>query len=307
MHEGSKHLNQVLSDLVESGSISREQSQLISERFDVMGGVDSKRSIFAEIAAYLGGAFIFISVATLASTKWSELSNLLKFSSLALTSILLAVIALALNGRNPMLLRLTSVLFLGSALSATASVAVAYQSNSAPWAAFLAGCIISVAAFIRYRSEILHIGAYGYLFLTGFMILGAVLNIEPDHSVLYPLWWVALASIWIYFSFNRNVDVALGYLMSVATIFLATQFMFLTDHHIYSYLVAIVAATTLTFIFMIDRSWPLLAGAVAITTFTTGEFVAATLGGSLGALIGLLTAGIALITRSLLAIKRLSQ
>ncbi len=307
MREGSKHLHQILADLVQDGSISTEQSRLVSERFEALDSVDSKKSIFAEIAAYLGGAFVFISVATLTATKWSELSNLLKFSSLALTSLLLAIIALALNGRNPMLLRLTSVLCMGSAISATAAVAVAFQSNSAPWAAFLAGCVIAVAAFYRYRSEILHIGAFGYLFLTGFMALGALLNTEPDQSPLYPLWWVALASFWIYLAFNRSVEPMLGYLMSSAALFLATQFMFLTDHRVYSYTVSLTAAITLTYIFLIDRRWPLLAGAVAITTFTTGEFVAATLGGSLGALIGLLTAGIALITSSLLAIKRLSH
>jgi hypothetical protein len=45
-------------------------------------------------------------------------------------------------------------------------------------------------------------------------------------------------------------------------------------------------------------------GAVVITTFSTGEFVAATLGGSLGALLGLLAAGIALITTSMVAIRK---
>ena len=51
-------------------------------------------------------------------------------------------------------------------------------------------------------------------------------------------------------------------------------------------------------------SWPLLIGAVVATTFGIGEFVAGTLGGSIGAAIGLLAAGVALILSSIFAFKQ---
>lgn len=305
MHEGSKHLGKVLSDLVNQGAITPDQSELITSRFDQIDATESRKSIFAEIAAYLGGAFVFISLAVLASQRWQEASSILKFSLLASLSIALFIIGLVLNARSDMLLRLTSVLMMGSAISATVAVAVGYQFDEAPWLAFLSGCVIAVFAFIRYRHEIVHIGAYGYLFITGFMILGKFWGVEPDQSPLYPLWWVALASLWIYLSFERHVDSMLGYLMGVATIFLASQFLFGTGFAPYSYAVSVTASFICIKIFLRDRKWPLLAGVVALTTFTVGEFVAQTLGGSLGALIGLLAAGIALITSSLLAIKRL--
>ncbi len=100
------------------------------------------------------------------------------------------------------------------------------------------------------------------------------------------------------------IDQTLAYLISAATYFIAIQFLFVTDHRLLSYLLAIAIAPALAYLFLIDRRWPLLLGAVAITTLTAGEFVAATLGGSLGALLGLLTAGIALITTSMLAIRK---
>jgi hypothetical protein len=100
------------------------------------------------------------------------------------------------------------------------------------------------------------------------------------------------------------IDQTLAYLISAATFFIAIQFLFATDHRLVSYLVAIVVAPTLAYLFFIDRRWPLLFGAVVITTVTAGEFVAATLGGSMGALLGLLTAGIALATSSMVAIRK---
>ena len=121
---------------------------------------------------------------------------------------------------------------------------------------------------------------------------------------VYAFYWMILASIWLYLSWTRLIDQTLGYLITAATYFLAAQFLFATDHRLISYFASIVFAPILGWIYLQDRRWPLLLGAVAITTFTTGEFVAATLGGSLGALLGLLSAGIALITSSMLAIRK---
>ena len=97
----------------------------------------------------------------------------------------------------------------------------------------------------------------------------------------------------------------LGYLISAATLFLAAQFLFVTDNPLVSYLVSIAAAIALGWIFLQERRWPLMLGVVLITTFTVGEFVGSTLGGSIGALLGLFAAGVALISTSLIAMRKL--
>ncbi len=305
MQEGSKRLQEVLRSLVEENSLTREQSELVSSRFGALEGAESRKSVFAEIAAYLGGAFIVISTIFLAATIWDEAPRAARVGALASLSILLLVISHFLGAVNAMRLRLTSVLSFAAAISATAAIAFSYESgNSAPWGPFTAGAVIALYSFIKYRHEILHIGAYGYLFITGFMILGELTSIEPEDSVAYPMYWVILASIWLYVAYLRLIDQTLAYLICAATYFIAIQFLFVTDHRLLSYLLAIAIAPALAYLFLIDRRWPLLLGAVAITTLTAGEFVAATLGGSLGALLGLLTAGIALITTSMLAIRK---
>ena len=305
MQEGSKRLRGVLQSLVSEGVISTEQSQLVNTRFEALEGAQSRKSIFAEIAAYLGGAFVIIAAIFLAATIWDQAPRPARVGSLAGLSILLLVISHILSDVNAMRLRLTSVLSMGAAIAATAAIAFSYDSsNSAPWGPLLAGAVISLYSFIRYRHEILHIGAYGYLFITGFMILSIFGKVEPEDSVAYPFYWVVLASIWLYLAWTRMIDQTLGYLIVSATFFIATQFLFVTDHRLVSYLIAVVITPTLGWIYLQDRRWPLLLGSVAITTLITGEFVAATLGGSLGALLGLLAAGIALITTSMVAIRK---
>jgi hypothetical protein len=101
------------------------------------------------------------------------------------------------------------------------------------------------------------------------------------------------------------IDSLLGYLISAATFFLAAQFLFIADNRLISYLVSVAAALVLGWIFLQERRWPLMLGVVLITTFTVGEFVGSTLGGSIGALIGLFAAGVALISTSLFAMRKL--
>jgi len=307
LQEGSKRLRGVLQSLVSEGAISAEQSELVNSRFLELDSSQSRKSIFSEIAAYLGGAFILIATILLAGDYWQDAPRYVRVGSLGLLSILLALVAIYLGNLNAMRLRLASVLFMGSAIAATGSLAFTTEMNSAPWAPFSLGAAISLTAFIKFKHEILHIGAYGYLFIAGLMILGEITRNEPEIDSVYAIYWTILATIWLYLSWSRMVDQTLGYLISAATLFLATQFLFLSDHRLTSYLVAIVAVPVLAWIYLQDRRWPLLLGAVAITTFTMGEFVGATLGGSLGALLGLMAAGATLITTSIVAIRKAQQ
>lgn len=304
MQDGSKRLRGVLQSLVSEGVITAEQSQAVDERFESLDETSTRNSIYAEIAAYLGGAFVLISTLFIAGKFWSDAPRALQTAVSALLAIALLTIAHFLGAVNAMRLRLTSVLSMGGAIAATGAAAFAAATSGAPWFPFLTGCIVAVLSFIKYRHEILQIGAYGYLFITGLMTIGRFTGVDPEDSAIYGLYWIALASIWFYLAFERKIDQTLGYLISAATFFISTQFLFATDHRVISYLIAIIAAPALAFIFTIERRWPLLLGAVAITTFTTGEFVAATLGGSLGALLGLLTAGITLISSSMVAIRK---
>jgi hypothetical protein len=301
-------LDKALSGLIANGSINSEQGALLRQAYvEVPDEGQSRSGVFAEIAIYLGGAFLLISTVLLTADKWQNAPIAVRTGSLGALAIVLAALAYALGNRSAMRLRLTSVLSMGSAIAATGAVALATKMDDAPWLPFSVGTSIALYSFIKYRHEILHIGCYGFLFITGLMILGKITNIEPDESPIFAIYWVILASIWIYLAYTSMIDPLLGYLISAATYFLAAQFLYLSSHHLISYLVSIGASSTLGWIFLRDRRWPLLLGAVALITFAVGFFVSDTLGGSLGALLGLFAAGAALITSSLLAMRKLAQ
>ena len=299
-------LDKALSRLIEEGSMSSEQGALLRQAYlESDGRSESRISVFAEIAIYLGGAFVLFATTLIAGAKWQQSPLILRTGLLVLLSVGLSALAIFLGDKNAMRLRLTSVLSMGSAIAATGAVAIALNIDGAPWLPFSVGTAIALLFFIRHQHEILHIGTYGYLFITGLFILGAITSTDPEDSIAYAFYWIVLASIWLYLSFTRMIDVLLGYLISAATLFLAAQFLFVTDNRLISYLVSISAAVTMGWLFLIERRWPLMLGVVAITTFAVGEFVGSTLGGSFGALIGLFAAGVALISTSLYAMRKL--
>jgi hypothetical protein len=301
-------LDKALSQLINEGSMSSEQGALLRQAYiDAPQENETRKSVFAEIAIYLGGLFVLFSTVLIAADKWDQSPAIFRTGSLGTLSVALLLLAHFIGDRNAMRLRLTSVLSMVSAIAATGAVALFEEINDAPWLPFTVGAIIALYSFIRYRHEIVHIGAYGYLFITGLMIIGKISGDEPEDSYIYPMYWVVLGCLWLYLSFTKVIEPLLGYLISAATLFLASQFLFATSSHVLSYCVAISASALFLWIFLRDRRWPLLLGVVAMTTFAVGEFVSESLGGSTGALVGLFAAGVALISSSLLALRKLQS
>lgn len=299
-------LDKALAHLISDGLISSEQGQLVRNQYDsIEDRKQSYKSIAAEIGGYLGGAFVLLSVAFFIAKEWSSFPGAARTSLFAVLSMVLMVTAHALGTRTPVRQRLASVLAMGSAISATGAVAVWQELNDVPFVPFLCGAVIASVAFNRNRHEILHIGTYGFLFLTSFMSTVYLFdeNQKGGPNQFVSLFWSVLALVWIYLAYRNSIQKILGYLAGVATLFIATQFLFLSNHRLSSYGLAILSIVVATKLFISERSWPLLVGAVAITTFTTGEFISATLGGSIGALLGLFAAGVALITSSLVALR----
>lgn len=303
-------LDKALSRMIDEGSINSEQGALLREAYlETPEERDSHKSIFAEIGGYLGGAFVLIATIFFTANWWDEITGGLRSLLFASLAIVLLLISYYLGSISPVRQRLSSVLALGAAISATGAVAVSRDFNDAPFFAFLTGALLASYSFYRNRHEILNIGSFGYLFITSFIAI--IYFFEDDNNnglqPVLAILWTALACTWIYLAFKNKIDKVLSYLLAVGALFLSTQFLFISGDRLISYLLAIAIVAGLARLFMAERSWPLLIGAVAITTFSMGEFVASTLGGSLGALAGLFTAGVALITSSLLALRRVQD
>jgi polysaccharide pyruvyl transferase WcaK-like protein len=303
-----KRLSQVLDQLIEEGKLTAET------KAEIFTGVESRaheshRNVLAEIGGYLGGAFVIVSAGTFTAQKFQDISTAIRFSLFLALAILLGAIAIFLGTKSAVKARLSSVLGLGSAISVAGSITMLLNDNKAPTSAFTAATIVAAFFFFKNRNEVLHIGTYFFLFVLCTMVASTIIDRDEDGAslMLTSILWLVLAIAWIFLAFKNEIQKTLGYAFSVATIFIAIQVQFLQEERALSYFLAAVSSLALARLFLKERSWPLLPGAVIIITFSVGEFVAATLGGSFGALIGLFAAGVALITTSLYAIRTIKQ
>lgn len=297
-------LEEVLEELVQADKLTPEiQGEIlagVSERTS-----DTHRSIFAEIGGYLGGTFVIVAVATFIAQRFEDITTPVRFALFLSLSIVLGVISLYLGTKSSVKARLSSVLALGSAVSITGAIAMLLSDSEPPTIAFAIGSVFVTFFFTRNRNELLHLATFAYFFLLSLMVASTIISGDMDGGplLLTTVFWIGLSAVWIYLSYRSLLQKSLGYALAVIAIFISTQVQFTSDNRVISYAVALISAIALARLFLLERSWPLLPGAVIIVTFSVGEFVAATLGGSAGALIGLFAAGVALISSSLYAIR----
>jgi hypothetical protein len=182
-------------------------------------------------------------------------------------------------------------------------VAIFDPNRSTPTIAFLAGTAIALLGYYIVQTFVGHVILFGYIFITGIM---AVSDLTPDNSDVQFLvggYLLLLGGAWVYFTYRKYLDGVLGYFFGGGTLFIATQVLFLQTEHLISYLSMVAVAGTTAWLYLRVHAWPLVLTAVLTTTVGVGEFVAETLGGSLGSALGLFAAGAALVTSSLLALR----
>lgn len=269
----------------------------------------SHKALIAEVAGYLGGAFILGAVITLINKHFDDFSRETKTGLFAVLAISLFVIAHILGTQTPIKSRLSSVLGVGSAVSTSGGMVMYFEMNDPPMKAFVAGALVANYFFFRNRNELLHLAAAGYLFISSVTISATVTQATEDgrNLRLASVIWLALASIWMYLALNGYIQRLLGLVLSSGLLFMGCQMLFIQNLHAMSYIVSLIVVVILAKLFLVERAWPMLVSAILIITFSVAEIIAETLGGSIGAIAGLFIAGAILISTSLYAIRTLNQ
>jgi hypothetical protein len=300
----ARKLDAALDALVHDGSLSAAQADLVRTQYELTEEpADSRKSILAEIAGYLGGAFVVIAVTIITARQWeafTELQRGILFGALAVT---LFALALFVGTSTAVKSRLAGLLFGLAAASTTGTIAIIDPNRDAPTLAFLAGTTIALIGYYIVQTFVGHVVLYGYIFITGIMALS---DLTPDNvgmELFVGSYFLVLGGAWTFFTYRKYVDGTLGYIFGGGTLFIATQVLFVQSEHLISYLSMIVVASATAWLYLRVHAWPWVLTAVLTTTVGVGEFVAETLGGSVGSALGLFAAGAALVTSSLLALR----
>jgi hypothetical protein len=169
--------------------------------------------------------------------------------------------------------------------------------------AFLGGTAIALIGFYLVQSFVGHVVLFGFIFIAGIMAISDLSPQGSETAMFVALYFLLLGTGWLALTYFKYVDEFLGYIFGGGTLFIATQIFFIDSERLISYLLMIYVAALTTWLYLRVNRWPILLTAVLTTTVGVGEFVASTLGGSLGSALGLFAAGVALVTSSLLALR----
>ena len=300
----ARKLDAALDSLVHDGSLSAAQADLVRTQYQATEEpTDSRKSVLAEIAGYLGGTFVVIAVTILTAKQWEAFTQLQRGILFGVLAIALSALALFVGASTAVKSRLSGLLFGLAAASTTGTLAIIDPKRDAPTIAFLAGTAIALIGYYIVQTFVGHVVLFGYIFITGIMALS---DLTPDGAgmqLFVGLYLLALGSAWIFFTYRKYLDGMIGYFFGGGSLFIATQVLFIRTEHLISYLSMVAVATATAWLYLRVHAWPLVLTAVLTTTVGVGEFVAQTLGGSLGAVLGLFAAGAALVTSSLLALR----
>ena len=300
----ARKLDAALDGLVHDGSLSADQAELVRTRYvETNLPTDSRKSVLAEIAGYLGGTFVVIAIAIITARQWDSFVQWQRATLFGALAVALFTLALFVGKSTAVKARLSGVLYGLSAASATGTVAIIDKQTEAPTLAFLAGTAVALVGYYFVQTLVGHVVIFGFIFLSGIM---AVSDLTPDGAgmqVFIGSYFILLGTAWVALTFFKYLDEILGYLFAGATLFIATQVFFFRTDHLPAYVVMLYVASLTTWLYLKVNRWPLLIAAVLTITVGVGEFVAQTLGGSVGSALGLFAAGAALVTSSLLALR----
>ena len=300
----TRKLDAALNALVHDGSLSADQADLVRTQYEsTEEPSDSRKSVLAEIAGYLGGAFVVIAVTIVTARQWvafTELQRGILFGALAITLFALGTFV---GTSTAVKSRLAGLLFGLAAGSTTGTLAILDSNRDTPTIAFLAGTAIALTGYYMVQTFVGHVILFGYIFITGIMALSDLTPDGSEMAIYIGAYFLVLGGAWTFSTYRKYLDGILGYLFGGGTLFIATQVLFIDAEHWLSYLSMIAVAGGTAWLYLRVHAWPLVLAAVLTTTVGVGEFVAETLGGSLGAALGLFAAGAALVTSSLLALR----
>lgn len=300
----TRKLDAALDTLLHDGSLSADQADLVRAQYQATEEPsDSRKSVLAEIAGYLGGAFVVIAVTIVTARQWvafTELQRGILFGALA---IALFALGTFVGTSTAVKSRLAGLLFGLAAASTTGTVAIFDPNRSTPTISFLAGTTVAMIGYYIVKTFVGHVVLFGYIFITGIMALSDLIPDGAAMSLFVGGYLLALGGAWVYFSYRTYLDGILGYFFGGGTLFIGTQVLFFQTERLISYLSMVAVAGATAWLYLRVHAWPLVLTAVLTTTVGVGEFVAQTLGGSLGAALGLFAAGAALVTSSLLALR----
>jgi hypothetical protein len=270
-----------------------------------------------EVVAYLGAALVLAAGFLFVLRSWDDLGDVGQVSFLLAVALVLAIAGAAAAPRagtreGDLRRRLSGTLLTGSALAAgtAAGVALAVFSDrrydDVHWPSVVGGVVVVAGSALAYRVSSTTVGLVGMVggLLDVGMGLGSGLAPSGDDEAVgvgiavfsIGVVWVLLTELGVF----DQLTIARTLGVTVAT-FGAQVMSFTDDRSWIGYLMSLVVVGVGVWLYLTRLDWPYLAAAVVAVTLVVPEAVSDWTDNSLGAVGGVLLAGVTLLAASFAA------
>jgi hypothetical protein len=270
-----------------------------------------------EVVAYLGAALVLAAGFLFVLRSWDDLGDVGQVSFLVAVALVLGVAGVFTVPRpdtreSDLRRRLSGTLLTGSSLAAGTAVGVALEVFSDQryddvyWPAVLGGVVVVAGSALAYRFASTALGLVAMVggALDVGMNLGSGLAPSGDDEAIgvgialfsIGVVWVLLTELGVF----DQLTIARSLGVTVA-VFGAQVTSFTDDRSWIGYLMSVVVAGVGVWLYLTRQDWPYLAGAVVAVTLVVPEAVSDWTDNSLGAVGGVLLAGITLLAASFAA------
>ena len=266
-----------------------------------------------EVVAYLGAALVLAAGLLFALESWDRLTPVGHILFLLGIAVVLGV-AGAISARNGGALaaqttrRLTGTMLTGAALAAGFAVAVGiddysdHQYRELYWPALMGGIVVAAGSAIAYRVSSTAVGLLG-------MLGGALVATSTVSDFIFPprfepmtigLAFVAVSVVWLLLTERKVFDQpTVARALGVTTALFGAQLgIFDSPSSWIGYLLTGLVAAAAVWLYVTRVDWPYVAVAVVAVTLVVPEMISDWTDDSLGAVGGVLVAGITLLVAS---------
>ena len=268
----------------------------------------SQRKVISEVGGYLGGLFIFVALMILINGRWHHLARLSQFVIFIGVALLLFIASLIIDNPTAARSRLTGALNVVASICVTIAI-VSYESSGdgRTFLAIFAGWLLVLATFLPNRTAFGEIAISGYTFALGTSLTILISPHLRNNSYAEAIVLGVMGLCWLLLARREFFTKVIGNAVAMGSLFISGQLLFNRDLRFLSYLLYVATVALAAWLYTRSSAWPLLVGSVLIITVGMGEFVGETLGGSVGAALGLLTSGALFVIGSIYSFKRINE
>lgn len=249
---------------------------------------------------YVGSLLIHFSAIYFITQNWDDWSNSSKSLAFLIGSSLIALATLLASRMGFVSSVLGSLFGIVASLGFLGCIAVLDVGGEYSLLSLSVGLLIAIGFFLVFRNAVSQYAVLTYTIVLGISAIQLIMDDSRSSSVWQALFLTLLGLIWIFVSSNYERGRTAGFIFGGALALMASQLTYKADTKFFTFLILAIFALGTGIELRKSKSWLHFIGFTLAISTLIGQMVATFLGGDNAMAAGLLGAGVAALSTSVI-------